>query len=131
MTQTAKNYADALYELARDEGLDERVMQELTGVNALFAANPGGAPCNVLAMLTKLGHSTAFIGKVGNDMGIDGNGNLMSSKESGQDLYYTVNGVPVYNKGSIDFYTKAQIDTKIQKIYEYIIFLCTFAKRNK
>ena len=40
MTQTAKNYADALYELARDEGLDERVMQELTGVNALFAANP-------------------------------------------------------------------------------------------
>lgn len=40
MTQTAKNYADALYELARDAGLDERVMQELTGVNALFAANP-------------------------------------------------------------------------------------------
>ncbi len=36
--------------------------------NALFAANPGGAPCNVLAMLTKLGRETAFIGKVGNDM---------------------------------------------------------------
>ena len=33
----------------------------------LFEANPGGAPCNVLAMLTKLGHKTAFIGKVGND----------------------------------------------------------------
>ena len=35
--------------------------------NPLFEANPGGAPCNVLAMLTKLGHRTAFIGKVGND----------------------------------------------------------------
>ena len=36
--------------------------------NQLFEANPGGAPCNVLAMLTKLGKKTAFIGKVGNDM---------------------------------------------------------------
>ena len=36
--------------------------------NPVMEANPGGAPCNVLAMLTKLGHSTAFIGKVGNDM---------------------------------------------------------------
>jgi fructokinase len=30
-------------------------------------ANPGGAPCNVLAMLAKLGKKTAFMGKVGND----------------------------------------------------------------
>jgi len=36
--------------------------------NPLFEANPGGAPCNVLAMLKKLGKSCAFIGKVGNDM---------------------------------------------------------------
>lgn len=36
--------------------------------NALFEANPGGAPCNVLAMLNKLGYKTAFIGKVGNDI---------------------------------------------------------------
>lgn len=36
--------------------------------NPLFEANPGGAPCNVLAMLQKLGKKTAFIGKVGNDM---------------------------------------------------------------
>ena len=36
--------------------------------NALFEANPGGAPCNVLAMLKKLGRSCAFIGKVGEDM---------------------------------------------------------------
>lgn len=35
--------------------------------NPMFEANPGGAPCNVLAMLTRLGHKTAFIGKVGND----------------------------------------------------------------
>ncbi|MDO4167491.1 MAG: carbohydrate kinase [Eubacteriales bacterium] len=35
--------------------------------NPLYEANPGGAPCNVLAMLAKLGHKTAFIGKVGND----------------------------------------------------------------
>ncbi len=36
--------------------------------NPLMEANPGGAPCNVLAMLSKLGHSTAFVGKVGADM---------------------------------------------------------------
>lgn len=36
--------------------------------NGLFEANPGGAPCNVLAMLKKLGRSCAFIGKVGEDM---------------------------------------------------------------
>jgi fructokinase len=34
----------------------------------LFEANPGGAPCNVLAMLNKLGKKTSFIGKVGQDM---------------------------------------------------------------
>ena len=36
--------------------------------NTLFEANPGGAPCNVLAMLTKLGYKTGFIGKVGEDL---------------------------------------------------------------
>ena len=35
--------------------------------NGLFEANPGGAPCNVLAMLNNLGKKTSFIGKVGND----------------------------------------------------------------
>lgn len=35
--------------------------------NPMFEANPGGAPCNVLAMLAKLGHKTAFIGKAGDD----------------------------------------------------------------
>lgn len=41
---------------------------ESTQGNGLFEANPGGAPCNVLAMLNKLGHKTAFMGKVGNDI---------------------------------------------------------------
>lgn len=36
--------------------------------NTLFEANPGGAPCNVLAMLNRFGHTTAFIGKVGEDI---------------------------------------------------------------
>ena len=36
--------------------------------NTLFEANPGGAPCNVLAMLKKLGRSCAFVGKVGDDL---------------------------------------------------------------
>lgn len=36
--------------------------------NTIFEANPGGAPCNVLAMLQKLGDKTAFIGKVGKDI---------------------------------------------------------------
>ena len=36
--------------------------------NPVFEANPGGAPCNVLAMLRKLDKSCAFIGKVGDDM---------------------------------------------------------------
>ena len=35
--------------------------------NPIFEANPGGAPCNVLSMLAKLGKKTAFIGKVGSD----------------------------------------------------------------
>lgn len=54
--------------------------------NPLLEANPGGAPCNVLSMLQRLGALTAFIGKVGDDgfghmldetirqQGIDGSG---------------------------------------------------------
>lgn len=36
--------------------------------NTLFEACPGGAPCNVLAMLRKLGRPCAFVGKVGDDL---------------------------------------------------------------
>lgn len=35
--------------------------------NPLLEANPGGAPCNVLAMLRKYGKEVGFIGKVGQD----------------------------------------------------------------
>ena len=35
--------------------------------NPLMEANPGGAPCNVLAMLCKLDRRCAFVGKVGRD----------------------------------------------------------------
>lgn len=35
--------------------------------NNMFEACPGGAPCNVMALLNKMGKKTAFIGKVGKD----------------------------------------------------------------
>ncbi len=52
--------------------------------NPVLEANPGGAPCNVLAMLNKLGKKTAFIGKVGND----NFGRLLAEevKKSGTDI---------------------------------------------
>ena len=59
-----KNYdVTALGELLVDFTANGMSAQQ----NQLFEANPGGAPCNVLAMLQKLGRKTAFIGKVGND----------------------------------------------------------------
>lgn len=57
-----------------------------------FLPNPGGAPCNFLAMAQKMGAKTAFIGKVGEDqfghqlkntieaVGIDTKGLLMDTK---------------------------------------------------
>ncbi len=33
----------------------------------VFECNPGGAPCNVLTSITRLGGNSAFIGKVGSD----------------------------------------------------------------
>ena len=50
--------------------------------NPTFEANPGGAPCNVLSMLQKLGDKTAFIGKVGDDF----LGNMLVSKASLQGI---------------------------------------------
>lgn len=52
-----------------ESGLSERE-------NQLLEVTPGGAPCNLLSMLCNLGNSTAFIGKVGNDLF----GNLLKSK---------------------------------------------------
>lgn len=52
--------------------------------NQLFEACPGGAPCNVLAMLNKCGKKTSFLGKVGKDLF----GKLLSDtlRESGIDI---------------------------------------------
>lgn len=50
--------------------------------NPLLEANPGGAPCNVLSMLQKLGDKTAFIGKVGND----GFGHLLTKAVQEQEI---------------------------------------------
>ena len=78
--------------------------------NPLFEANPGGAPCNVLAMLTKLGHKTAFIGKVGNDffgkqlektimeVGIDATG-----LQKDDEVHTTLALVHTYPDGDRDF----------------------------
>ena len=53
----------ALGELLIDFTLDGKSNQG----NNTYEANPGGAPCNVLAMLNKMDKKTAFIGKVGQD----------------------------------------------------------------
>lgn len=78
--------------------------------NMLMEANPGGAPCNVLAMLQKLGHRTAFIGKVGDDIfgrmlkstieeaGIDSEGLIMD-----KDVHTTLAFVKTYEGGERDF----------------------------
>ncbi len=78
--------------------------------NFLMEANPGGAPCNVLAMLAKLGKKTAFIGKVGNDflgrhlkkvvedVGIDTR-NLLLDEE----VHTTLAFVHTYADGDRDF----------------------------
>ncbi len=78
--------------------------------NPIYEANPGGAPCNVLAMLTKLGRKTAFIGKVGRDIfgnrlqtaldevGID-TANLMMDEDARTTLAF----VETFEDGDRDF----------------------------
>lgn len=78
--------------------------------NSLFEACPGGAPCNVLALLNKLGKKTAFVGKVGNDMfgkllknviesaGINTDGLSMSD-----DIRTTLAFVKTFEDGDRDF----------------------------
>lgn len=78
--------------------------------NTLFEANPGGAPCNVLAMLNKLDHKVGFIGKVGDDIfghklknvldtvGIDTR-NLIIDKEARTTLAF----VQTFEDGDRDF----------------------------
>lgn len=78
--------------------------------NVLLEANPGGAPCNVLAMLAKLGKKTAFIGKVGQDrfgsllkeaiesVGIHAEGLIMD-----KEVHTTLAFVHTYPDGDRDF----------------------------
>ena len=78
--------------------------------NTMLEANPGGAPCNVLAMLQKLDKKTSFIGKVGNDqfgrmlketiesVGID-SGNLIMDEE----VHTTLAFVHTFADGDRDF----------------------------
>ena len=83
MTQIEKKYdVVALGEMLIDFAM---VGQSEQGNNE-FEACPGGAPCNVLAMLNKLGKKTAFIGKVGND-------------QFGKLLKATIEGIGIESKG--------------------------------
>ena len=78
--------------------------------NPILEVNPGGAPCNVLAMLQKLGKQTAFIGKVGDDMfgrqlteavssvGVDTRALLVD-----QEVHTTLAFVHTYPDGDRDF----------------------------
>lgn len=78
--------------------------------NLLFEANPGGAPCNVLAMLNKLEKKTGFIGKVGadqfgsmlkktiNQLGIDASGLIMD-----KEIHTTLAFVHTAEDGDRDF----------------------------
>lgn len=90
----------------------------------LFKKNPGGAPCNMLTMASKLGSRTAFIGKVGSDQfgiylgkvleaqNIDVSG-LVYSKEYNTTLAF----VHLAEDGdrSFSFYRKCCADIMLQK----------------
>ena len=92
--------------------------------NNLFEANPGGAPCNVLAMLTKAGRKTAFIGKVGNDMfgrmlkeRAAGEGIDMSGLQMDDEIHTTLAFVEKLPNGDRDFsfYRKPGADIMLTK----------------
>ena len=78
--------------------------------NTLFEANPGGAPCNVLAMLRKLGKTCAFVGKVGNDIFghqlrsvVEEAGINVDSLVMDEDVRTTLAIVKTYENGDRDF----------------------------
>lgn len=91
--------------------------------NPLLEANPGGAPCNVLSMLSKLGRKVAFIGKVGNDafgyqlktaieeQGINSNGLMMDDE-----VHTTLAVVLKKENGdrNFAFYRKPGADTNLK-----------------
>ena len=91
---------------------------------ALLARNAGGAPANVLAMLSILGKQTAFIGKVGSDSfgrflkktledsGIDVSGLIVSRQEPTTLAFVSLN-----EKGerSFDFYRSGSADVMLRQ----------------
>jgi len=78
--------------------------------NRLFEQNPGGAPANMLTAASRLGSSTAFIGKVGKDMhgeflkqtlinsGIDATGLVMD-----EEVFTTLAFVALSENGEREF----------------------------
>ncbi|MDR1603913.1 MAG: PfkB family carbohydrate kinase [Gracilibacteraceae bacterium] len=91
--------------------------------NPLFEANPGGAPCNMLAMLQKLGKKTAFIGKVGQDLfgsflreaiveaGIDDSG-LVADAQSSTTLAFVQTGPD--GERDFSFFRNGSADTLLR-----------------
>ena len=78
--------------------------------NPILEANPGGAPCNVLAMLNKLGKKTAFIGKVGNDTfghmlkrTVEESGTDVTNLVMDNDVHTTLAFVHTYPDGEREF----------------------------
>ena len=104
--------------------IDFAVNGESEQGNQLFEACPGGAPCNVLAMLNKLGRKTAFIGKVGDDqfgkllrdtitnIGIEAKGLVMD-----QDIHTTLAFVHTFPDGDreFSFYRKPGADMMLKE----------------
>ena len=98
-----------------------------TGVNeqgvGQYAANPGGAPANLAVAASRLGASTAFVGKVGkdaygsylravlNENGVDTQGLLEDSKE-----HTTLAVVSVDETGerSFSFYRNPSADVNLK-----------------
>ena len=78
--------------------------------NPILEANPGGAPCNVLAMLNKLGKKTAFIGKVGKDTfghmlkrTVEESGTDVTNLVMDNDIHTTLAFVHTYPDGEREF----------------------------
>ena len=78
--------------------------------NMMMEANPGGAPCNVLAMLQKLGRKTAFVGKVGDDFlgkmlaGVVADAGINTDNlKFDRDVHTTLAFVHTYEDGDRDF----------------------------
>lgn len=59
---------EVLIDFVRQNVSTNLVENKVKTVTPSFLANPGGAPANLLACVSKMGYKTAFIGKVGQDM---------------------------------------------------------------